>query len=69
MEEDEDEIDFYRGGGQRRYNDDFSDSDMDATGGDVFEEEQRSAARAKREDREEEMRLEELAMRKRQRRG
>lgn len=51
------------------YRDDYSDSDMDATGGDVLEEESRSAARARREDLEEERRLEELARRKRLRRS
>ena len=56
-------------GNRYRYADEYSDSDMEATGGDILEEERASYHKARREDVEEERRLEELARLKQMRKS
>lgn len=60
---------FNRGRSRSDFVDEFSDDDMEATGADVFAEEMRSARQARREDQEEEARLQRLAAEKAQRKA
>lgn len=55
---------FNRGRGRQDFVDEDSDDDMEATGADILAEEMRSAKQARREDLEEEARLQKLAAEK-----